>query len=623
MGGSIALLLILLGGLYTFSIVTNKEEPGSTENTQQQWYTYDSLTNLNELDEITISIEQQLENIRIFAKLYGYVRYFHPSDEASSISWDSFLFFGIEQVRRAEDTEQLKQVLLQLFKPIAPTIQILSKGEEPISNLHQPDNRDEYKLVGWEHYGVGLLNPPYYSNKVKSKQNHYIMISEQKLDSDTVLTKEIGTDLLVKIPLILYQNENGTYGTTFDSKNKLDHLQQMLLESNEFQLGLYNLEADRLADIIYSWNIFQHFYPYFEEVDADWEQVLSKYLNLAYHASERSEFNKIIDLFLAELEDGHAMNLSKRRHKNYLPFRIDLVEHKVVVTSIKKGMSKLKEGDVIVSINGVDMINLLEDEKQRVSGSAQFKEYFALKMSMMGRLNQTAKITIERDGEQITLDIEYSENVQPINDFNFPTSAIYELEPGIFYVNMESASATEYLEKIEKLQGAKGIIYDFRLYPNWELSRLVIQHLIEDKVYSPIFEVPLAVYPDQESLQWKNESWALEPLETTFAGEAVFLSYGGSISRPEVFLGMVEHYGLGDIVGQPSAGANGDINPFILPFSKLEINWTGLKVRKHDGSQHHNIGILPTVPVERTLEAVKEGRDEYIEAAIRVIKDKK
>jgi hypothetical protein len=44
-----------------------------------------------------------------------------------------------------------------------------------------------------------------------------------------------------------------------------------------------------------------------------------------------------------------------------------------------------------------------------------------------------------------------------------------------------------------------------------------------------------------------------------------------------------------------------------------------MKVVKHDGSQHHLIGIQPTVPLGRTLAAVREGRDEYIERALRII----
>ena len=44
-----------------------------------------------------------------------------------------------------------------------------------------------------------------------------------------------------------------------------------------------------------------------------------------------------------------------------------------------------------------------------------------------------------------------------------------------------------------------------------------------------------------------------------------------------------------------------------------------MKVVKHDGSQHHTIGILPTVPCRRTLAGVAAGRDELLEKALELI----
>ena len=44
-----------------------------------------------------------------------------------------------------------------------------------------------------------------------------------------------------------------------------------------------------------------------------------------------------------------------------------------------------------------------------------------------------------------------------------------------------------------------------------------------------------------------------------------------------------------------------------------------MKVLKHDGSQQHLIGIQPTVPVERTIRGVAEGRDELLEKAAEVV----
>lgn len=101
-------------------------------------------------------------------------------------------------------------------------------------------------------------------------------------------------------------------------------------------------------------------------------------------------------------------------------------------------------------------------------------------------------------------------------------------------------------------------------------------------------------------------------------GKIIFLTDSNAMSQPESLLGIVEHYGLGEIVGQRTAGVTGNANPFTLP-SGYRVWWTGMRVIKHDGSLHHITGIRPTVPVERTLEGVREGRDEYLEKALEVI----
>ena len=84
-------------------------------------------------------------------------------------------------------------------------------------------------------------------------------------------------------------------------------------------------------------------------------------------------------------------------------------------------------------------------------------------------------------------------------------------------------------------------------------------------------------------------------------------------------MGIVEHYKLGEIVGGPTAGTNGNINPFKLP-GGYTITWTGMKVLKHDESQHHGIGILPTVPAVRTRKGVAEGKDEILLRGVEVVK---
>jgi C-terminal processing protease CtpA/Prc len=111
----------------------------------------------------------------------------------------------------------------------------------------------------------------------------------------------------------------------------------------------------------------------------------------------------------------------------------------------------------------------------------------------------------------------------------------------------------------------------------------------------------------------------LPPRSPRIRGEVVFLTNAEAISFAESVLSLVEAYGLGRIVGQPTAGANGTVNPFDLPGGFL-VGWTGLKVLKPDGRQLHLVGIQPTVTVERSIAAVRGGKDEYLEKALQLIR---
>ncbi len=119
----------------------------------------------------------------------------------------------------------------------------------------------------------------------------------------------------------------------------------------------------------------------------------------------------------------------------------------------------------------------------------------------------------------------------------------------------------------------------------------------------------------------RSGEWQIAPNAPFLGAPKAFITDGRAISYAESCLGIIEHYKLGEIVGQPTAGTNGNVNPFSL-IGGYWVSWTGMKVLKHDGSQHHGVGILPTVPVERTIEGIAAGRDELLEEAIEVISRK-
>ena len=145
-----------------------------------------------------------------------------------------------------------------------------------------------------------------------------------------------------------------------------------------------------------------------------------------------------------------------------------------------------------------------------------------------------------------------------------------------------------------------------------------IGHLTDHPVTCAQWLVPVTYSPDRRDVGFSMSNWTVQPKAPRFQGKVAFLTDGRAISQAETYLGIIEHYKLAAIVGSPTAGTNGDVNPFSLP-GGIQVTWTGMKVLKQDGSRHHGVGIQPTVPATRTLRGVTEGRDEVLDRAIAVV----
>ncbi|MEM8963958.1 MAG: S41 family peptidase [Acidobacteriota bacterium] len=195
-----------------------------------------------------------------------------------------------------------------------------------------------------------------------------------------------------------------------------------------------------------------------------------------------------------------------------------------------------------------------------------------------------------------------------------PEAPITELEPGLWYVDVARIDNDSFSAKIDDLATAEGIVYDYRGYPRIGSGEL-LGHLIDEPIRSPRWLVPRRIRPGDDHLTFDESSWPVEPRSPRFTDNLVFLTDARAISYAETVLGMIENYQLGPIFGSPSAGTNGNVNPFTLA-GGYRFSWTGMKVLKHDGSRLHGVGIRPTDPVVPTVEGMAAGRDEVLEQAL-------
>ncbi len=254
--------------------------------------------------------------------------------------------------------------------------------------------------------------------------------------------------------------------------------------------------------------------------------------------------------------------------------------------------------------------------ERQSSGSPQYKRFVAVSKLGAGEEGSPVKLGIRRGGEPMELSVQRASAEDVFRPTRPPM--IEEIEDGVFYVDLDRAATADIDARMTELASARGVIFDLRGYPKGD--HRVIGHLLtEPDTSTDWMRVPRIIRPDHVApAGWQNHGWEVQPIEPHIGGRVVFITDERAISAAESVLGLVAGYELAEIVGRPTAGANGNINPIDLP-GRSEFYWTGMKVVKLDGSQHHLIGIQPTVPAEQTLQGINEGRDELLEKALEVV----
>jgi hypothetical protein len=94
---------------------------------------------------------REIENVAAFARLYGVVRFFYPSDAAAELDWNRYAIHGVAKVRPARDSAELATTLRQLVAPLGPGLDIGASLPSPSA----PPTAAE-PLVAWRYFGAGF-----------------------------------------------------------------------------------------------------------------------------------------------------------------------------------------------------------------------------------------------------------------------------------------------------------------------------------------------------------------------------------------------------------------------------------------------------------------------------------
>jgi len=517
-----------------------------------------------------------IENLDLLGKLWGFLKYNHPEIGDGKYNWDYELFRILPEYLKVNNNKQRDNILLAWINKY---------GKIPVCKTCKKTPPEAY------------LKP----------------------DSSWVEASNMSKPLKNKIQEIYNNRHQGKHYYI-----SIDNFNPTFLNEKPYVNLPYSDQGFRLLTLYRFWNIIQYFSPYRNMTDKKWNNVLVEYIPKFLNAKGKTEYELTALQLIAEMNDTHAglMPIGKPKGKKFAPFRVRFIENQLVVIEFVKPQIQesldIKVGDVITHISGKSVKQIVDSLGKYYPAS-----------NNASKLRDIAFNILRSD--QPSLDIQYNSDSQEKNillqlyqadSLNlFPTydEKCYKILDGnIGYITLRSIKNSEFPIIIKTLLDTRGIIIDFRNgvseYVPYSLGSLFVSKK------TPFAKVTSGNIDNPGEFQFAEippiNPWG----DKTFMGKLVIIVNENTQSQGE-FTAMALRAGANTtVIGSTTAGTDGGARQIILP-GNLKTMITGYGIFYPNGKQTQRIGIVPDITVNPTIEGIKNGKDEVLEKAIKIIKN--
>ncbi|WP_422106814.1 S41 family peptidase [Winogradskyella sp.] len=503
-------------------------------------------------------------------------------------------------------------------------IRLTTVEDDKISQTIIEENFSNVKLK--EHWKTFGPNQKFEITNDNQSSNGFLSISRNMgnqelidplyspvLPNPKIITKKLSQNTSVTFPLVLSSKE------AMKSNKAWINLTDELKSITSSELLLDNANV-RLANIIKVWNVFQHFYPYFDIVDVDWDKELS--IAIKRNNTDKNKRDHILTLkrMVTKLRDSH-IGVYTNEPDYYPPFSFEWIEKQMVITAVSDTIKSVHPGQVIKSINGKDASDFWTYIMQQSSGANDERQYYkGTYEALQGKKDDTISIILKEDSSVFSFTKTLSEDDFEKLKEKTTSESYFEIKKGIKYIDLTRTSWDFIKNNLNEISKSNGLIFDLRGYPQWKTMEIV-RHFTKDTLL-PISSISAQIsYPNQEKVKYvKTESYQLAPLEPYIPSKKIFITDASAISYAETFLNIVSHYNLAQIVGSRTAGSTGNTNSIFL-YGNISIPWTGVKVLDQDGERFHGVGVVPDHTVNKTINGIKKQKDEVLEFALKILSE--
>jgi hypothetical protein len=186
------------------------------------------------------------------------------------------------------------------------------------------------------------------------------------------------------------------------------------------------------------------------------------------------------------------------------------------------------------------------------------------------------------------------------------------LSDSVAYLRISTAQALNAAEYIRQAGDAAVLVIDCRNYPNEHLVFALGGHLVAASV--PFARVTRGDPTNPGAFLWSDPEVHM-PREPRFKGKVVILVDEATQSAAEYTAMAFRAAPNAVVVGSTTAGADGNVSRIPLP-GGVQGMISGIGVFYPDRKPTQRVGIVPDLVVRPTIEGIRAGGDEVLNAGI-------
>lgn len=518
-----------------------------------------------------------------FIKVWGFLKYYGNFND-TDIDWDEYFKENIQQIKAMDKAAYLKF--------INKTLALFPKPKDKV----EKNNSKDYSLID----NAWFNNTAYFDKNISNTLT-YFFENQDADDNEFAEQTRIGN--------IDFINEN--------SYDDID----------------YPSENIRLLGLARYWNIISYFYIYKNDMSEDWDTVLIKSIPKFSDASDGRDYHLAVQELSSQLYDCHSMVYSQlmdsKIYGRYVPnFRTKLIDSTLIVKHLRIPLwddGNIKTGDIILKIDGEDAIDKYRRFNAIMKGANPLSEQRIICPYLFGSVKKVMKLLITRDGKNIEVKLplkDYSEfNNEEINikEQQHKKTVLKEYPHSTAYINLDYISDSNFDDNFEAATKYKNLIIDLRNYPHGNTSLNLSSFIIPNK--SSFF---FSSYADVTApgLLRKKKGYKLGNDNGDYYKGNVYVLVSEATQSQAEFLAMaLQANKKVKIVGSSTAGSDGNVQEFHFP-GNIKTVFTGLGIYYPDGTPTQRKGVKLDIEVNQTLSGISQGRDEILEKALDIIKNK-